>query len=99
MAEIKSQKNVLTEQVIIYPLWDDIIIWIITDVRMLTSSLYIQKLSFDISKIGWVIPRPKMAQFWYPRVRTLFIIIFNSKNKLVRIITSIMISLFYFQAL
>ena len=40
-----------------------------------------------------------MAQIWYPRVPTVFIIIFNSKDKLFLFMMSSMLSLFSFRAL
>ena len=84
---------------IIFPLWDDIASCNITDGWMLTSSLDIKKCFLIFLNLTKLSPDQKMNQIWYPRLPTLFLVIFNSKNNLVWLMMTSMLSLFSFQAL
>ena len=65
---------------------------------MLTSSLYIQKFFLIFLNLTKLHPDQKMAQILYPLVSTLFIMIFNSKNKIFGFMIFSMLSLFSFKA-
>ena len=131
IAEIGSKQNNWFERGVIYPLWNGIISYNITDGWILTSSLDIKKVFFDIPKLlwddisicnitdGWILtssldiqmcflvfldltklsPDQKMVQIWYHRVPTVFIIIPNSKNKLIWLVMSSMLYFFPFRTL
>ena len=79
-------------------IWDDTISCNITDGWMLTSPLDIQKCFLISPKSTKLFIDQKKDQIWYPNKWSL-IVIFNSDNKLVWLLMSSILSLFYFRAL